>query len=127
MSEQTSGRVDGPRAVAEAYWRDECLRDVDLVLRHYHADGEFQGPNGPRLVGHEQIRRFYEASVAAFPGLEVTIVAEVVDGDTGAFEFVAQLTDHQGRTYPARGTNMVRVRDGKFVTNHSYFDTADLP
>jgi ketosteroid isomerase-like protein len=116
-----------PRAVAEAYWRDECLRDVDLVMAHYHPDGEFQGPNGPRLVGTAEIRGFYEASVAAFPGLRVTIVSEVVDGDAGAFEFVAELTDHAGRVYPARGTNVVRVRDGKFVSNHSSFDTRDLP
>ncbi|HEX5828401.1 MAG TPA: nuclear transport factor 2 family protein [Candidatus Limnocylindrales bacterium] len=127
MTAETGGAPAGPRAVAEAYWRDECLRDVDLVLGHYHPDGEFQGPNGPRLVGHEQIRGFYEASVAAFPGLAVAIVAGVEDGDRGAFEFVAELTDHDGRVYPARGTNMVVVRDGKFVSNHSYFDTSELP
>lgn len=118
---------DGPRAVADAYWRDECLRDVDLVLSHYHPDGEFRGPNGPALVGHEQIRGFYEASCAAFPGLRVEIVGEVVAGDWGAFEFVAELTDHDGRVYPARGTNVMHVRDGKFVSNHSYFDTSELP
>lgn len=122
-----NGVLDGPRAVAEAYWRDECLRDVDLVMSHYHPDGEFQGPNGPRLVGHAQVRGFYEASVAAFPRLAVTIVSEVVDGNRGAFEFVAELTDHAGRVYPARGTNVVEVRDGKFVSNHSSFDTKDLP
>jgi ketosteroid isomerase-like protein len=117
----------GPRAVAEAYWRDESLRDVDLVLSHYHPDGEFQGPNGPRLVGHDQIRGFYDASVAAYPGLRVAIVGEVVDGDLGAFEFEAELVDHEGRRYPVRGANVVRVRDGKFVSNHSHFDTGSLP
>lgn len=127
MTSEQDVPADGPRAVAEAYWHDECLRDVDLVLGHYHPDAEFQGPNGPRLIGHEQIRTFYEGSVAAYPGLWVTIVSGVVDGDSGAFEFVAELTNHDGRRYPARGTNMVIVRDGKFVSNHSYFDTSELP
>ncbi len=100
---------------------------MDLVLSHYHDDGEFQGPSGPPLVGHDRIRTFYEASVAAFPGLSVTIVSEVVDGDRGAFEFVAELTDLTGRRYLARGTNVVHVLDGRFVSNHSAFDTSELP
>ncbi|HEY3334349.1 MAG TPA: nuclear transport factor 2 family protein [Candidatus Limnocylindrales bacterium] len=127
MSERSSTEGGGPRAVVEAYWRDECLRDLPRIMGHYHPDAEFQGPNGPALVGHDQIRGFYEASIAAYPGLRVEIVSEVVDGDRGAFEFVAELTDHEGRSYPARGTNVVTVRDGRFVSNHSSFDTRDIP
>src|ERR1700693_5724864 len=102
---------DGPRAVAEAYWRDEGARDVEAVMAHYHPDAEFTGPGG-RRVGHDEIRAYYEASVAPYPGLWVRITAELVIGDRGALEWVAELTDHEGRRYPASGVNVVEVRDG---------------
>lgn len=117
---------DGPRAVAEAYWRDECARDVDAVMAHYHADAEFVGPGG-RRVGHAEIRPYYEASVAAYPRLSVEIVAELVIGDRGAFEWRAELTDHEGQHYPASGVNLVEVHDGRFTSNRSYFDTRPIP
>jgi len=117
---------DGPRAVAEAYWRDECARDVDAVMSHYHSDAEFVGPGG-RRVGHAEIRSYYEASAAAYPGLWVEIDTELVIGDRGALEWRAELTDHDGRRYPASGVNIVEVRDGKFASVHSYFDTRSIP
>ena len=117
---------DGPRAVAEAYWSDECARDVDAVMSHYHSDAEFVGPGG-RRVGHAEIRSYYEASAAAYPGLWVEIDTELVIGDRGALEWRAELTDHDGRRYPASGVNIVEVRDGKFASVHSYFDTRSIP
>ncbi len=118
---------DGPREVAEAYWRDEGARDVDAVMAHYHPDAEFREPGGLVRRGHAEIRAYYEASCAAHPGLWVRIVAEIVIGDRGALEWVAELTDHEGRRHPASGVNLVEVRDGKFTSVHSYFDTRHIP
>ena len=118
---------DGPRAVAEAYWRDESARDVDAVMSHYHPDAEFREPGGLLRRGHAEIREFYAASCAAFPGLWVKIINEIVIGDRGALEWVAELTDHDGKHYPASGVNIVEVRDGRFTSVHSYFDTRGLP
>lgn len=117
---------DGPRAVAEAYWRDESARDVDAVMSHYHPDAEFVGPGG-RRVGHAEIRDYYAQSAATYPGLWVDIVAELVVGDRAALEWRAELTDHDGRRYPAGGVNLVEVRDGRFTSVHSYFDTRSIP
>jgi len=118
---------DGPRAVAEAYWRDESARDIDAVMTHYHADAEFVEPGGRRRVGHDDIRAYYEASAAAYPGLWVEILAELVIGDRGALEWRAELMDHGGTRIPARGVNIVEVRDGRFTSVHSYFDTRAIP
>lgn len=118
---------EGPREVAETYWRDEGRRDVDAVMSHYHPDAEFREPGGRVRHGREEIREFYEASCAAFPGLWVRIVDAFVLGDRAALEWVAELTDHEGRTYPASGVNVVIVRDGKFTSVHSYFDTRHIP
>lgn len=119
--------IDGPRAIAEAYWRDEGARDIDAVMSRYHEDAEFVGPDGERRVGHARIREYYEASCRAFPGLWVEIDDAIVIGDRGALEWHAELTDREGRRYPARGVNVVRTRDGKFTSVHSYFDTRSIP
>jgi len=116
---------DGPRAVAEAYWRDESARDVDAVMSHYHPDAEFIGPGG-RRVGHAEIRRYYEDSCAAFPGLRVEILDELIAGDRAALEWRAELTDHEGRRFPVSGVNVIVVRGGRFVSVHSYFDTSTI-
>ncbi len=92
--------TDGPRAVAEAYWRDESARDIDGVMSHYHADAELVEPGGRRRMGHDDIRAYYEASAAGYPGLWVEILAELVIGDRAALEWRAELTAHDGTRIP---------------------------
>ena len=116
---------DGPRAVAEAYWRDESARDVDAVLSHYHPDAEFVGPGG-RRVGHAEIRAYYEESARVYPGLWVEITRDLTLGPCAVLEWRAELTDTEGRHYPATGANVVEVQDGKFTSVRSYFDTRGL-
>lgn len=116
---------DGPRAVAESYWRDESARNIDAVLDHFHPDAELWAPGGHR-VGHAEIRAYYEDSARAYPGLWVEIIDELVVGDRATLEWRAELTDTAGQRYRASGANVVEVRDGKFVYVHSYFDTRPL-
>ncbi len=115
----------GPREVAESYWRAECTRDTDAVLSHYWPDAEFRSPS-QRYLGHAQIRSYYDESAARFPGLDVTIVRDLVVGNVGALEWTARLTDADGRTVAVDGVNLVEVRDGRFVSVHSYFDATLL-
>ncbi len=115
-----------PREVAESYWEAECTRDVEAVLAHYHHDAIMQPP-GQYLVGHEQIRLFYEDSVKRFAGLEVKIVHEVRNGNDSAIEWDAVLIDYQGVRHPLKGVNIIRVEDGKFRYVHAYFDPSVLP
>jgi ketosteroid isomerase-like protein len=115
-----------PREVAEAYWRAEESRDVEAVLSHFHEDAVFHPVAGP-LRGHDEIRTFYDGMGDTFPGLSVTIVNEVRDGDAAALEWEAVLTDHDGNDYPIRGVNIVRIRDGKFDHVAAYFDPTQFP
>src|SRR5688500_1531110 len=50
-----------PREVSESYWRAEAERNVDKVGQHWHADGIFMPP-GERLVGWENISKWYAAT-----------------------------------------------------------------
>jgi len=110
-----------PRQLSESYWAAECRRDIDAVLQHYHEDAVYEDGSG-RYEGHAAIRSFYEASAAAYPGLEVTIVRDITSGEVGALEFHAVLIDPSGARNVVRGVNLVVVRDGRFVSVRSYED-----
>jgi ketosteroid isomerase-like protein len=115
-----------PRAVAESYWRAEERRDVEAVLEHFHEDAVFHPVSGP-LVGRAEIRTFYDGMGDTFPGLSVSIVHEIGNGDEAALEWEAILTARDGVEYPIRGVNVVRVRDGKFERVTAYFDPTQFP
>ena len=111
-----------PREVSEAYWAAECRRDVDAVMAFYHPDATFEDAGGLRR-GHAEVRRVYEESKAAYPGLEVRILREFTfSADTGGLEYYAVLIDAVGTRFKVRGVNVVTVRDGKFVSVRSYED-----
>lgn len=113
------------REIAESYWKAECERDVDKVLSHYHVDATFCPP-GQTLLGHAQIRTFYDASRVDFPGLEVEITNEFTAGDESALEWRAVLTPPTGEKITILGVNIIKIRDGKFIWVHAYFDPSVL-
>ena len=114
--------MSAPRAVSESYWAAECRRDIDAVMDHYQPDASYEDAGG-RRVGAAAIRRAYEESARAYPGLEVRIVREFLhDPDCGALEFDAVLVDPAGRRFRVRGVNVVTLRDGKFTSVRSYED-----
>ncbi len=115
-----------PRTVVENYWDIECKRNVEAILGCYNEDAELLVPGLGQLVGHEQIRRFYQESIERFPVLEVKIVNAVENGDRGAFEWRSRFRDHEGREYPLSGVNMVSVRDGRLQEVHVYYDPAEI-
>jgi ketosteroid isomerase-like protein len=111
-----------PREVSESYWAAECRRDIDAVMSHYQPDGWYEDSGG-RRQGQAAIRRAYEDSAAAYPGLEVRIVREFISNpECGALEFDAVLVDAAGRRFRVRGVNVVVLRDGRFVSVRSYED-----
>ena len=110
-----------PLEISESYWADECLRDIDGVMEHYHEDGTYEGPDG-RRTGNDAIRAGYEEHGRLYPGLEVEIVQEFPRGDSSAIVFDAVVTDAAGKRYRVRGVNIVQVRDDKFVSVRSYED-----
>jgi len=110
-----------PRQVAESYWRAEAQRDAEEVCRHYHPDAVFLPP-GERLVGRDEIRKWYEATYRQFRSVRVDIVHEISQGNEAAFEWKATLTDSSGTVYTPVGVNVVRVENGLFREVRAYFD-----
>jgi ketosteroid isomerase-like protein len=111
-----------PLEVSESYWAAECRRDVDAIMAHYQPDATYQDGAG-LLVGQTAIRGYYEASIADFPGLEVTILREFIGApDTSALEVHAVLTDHEGHQSVIEGLIAITVRDGKMASIRCYED-----
>jgi ketosteroid isomerase-like protein len=116
--------MSAPRDVSESYWAAECRRDIDAVMAHYQPDASYEDASG-RRVGSAAIRRAYEESARAYPGLEVRIVREfTLDEECGALEYDAVLIDPAGARLRVRGVNVVTLRDGKFTSVRSYEDAA---
>jgi ketosteroid isomerase-like protein len=115
-----------PRDVVENYWRIECTRDVDAVLACYDEKAELRVPGLGRLVGHAQIRQFYQQSVDRYPHLEVNIVGAIEGGDQGAFEWRSLFRDHNGVAFRLKGANVIRITGDRFAEVHVYYDPTEL-
>ena len=114
--------MSAPREVSEAYWAAECRRDIDAVMTFYHGDASYEDAGGLRR-GQAAIRRSYEESARAYPGLEVRIVREFTFSlECSGLEFDATLIDAAGTRFRVRGVNVVVVRDGRFESVRSYED-----
>lgn len=110
------------RNVVERYWRDEETRNVAAIIAHYHPHGSLTVPNMGRLEGHEEIRRFYDASVAQFPHLHLEVLDGFERGNKGAFEWQATFSDSSGRLFVLRGVNMVVVEHERLWSVQVYDD-----
>jgi hypothetical protein len=110
-----------PAEVMRSYWSAECRRDLGGVLEHYAPDALLRDPAGV-YRGHAEIVRYYAASMAEFPGLEIRIVDEIISGSRGAFEFEARLTAADGTGMVVRGLSLVSLRDGVLESMHCYED-----
>jgi len=60
--------------LAREYWNAEESRDINAILSFFSRDARWTGPDGVTLVGHDQIRTFYEKSAAEYPTLSVEVM-----------------------------------------------------
>ena len=60
-------------------------RDADRLAADHCEQGTFESPAAGRVTGREAIRRVYAFWLEAFPDLEFTWDAPVIDGDRLAF------------------------------------------
>lgn len=109
------------RQIAERYWRAEESRGMEAILNCYHPDAELVVPEMGRLVGHAEIRRFYEPSIKRFRSLKVEIKRGVEQAEEGVFEWEATFTDNEGKVVVSQGANIVVINDGKFQSVHVYY------
>lgn len=111
--------------LARAYWDSEESRDLGRILEHFEPTATWRGP-GSDFAGSGQFRAFYEASIAGYPRLEVTIVEVLGDLERAALRWSAKLWDHDDREFGLEGVNFMTWRDGRIVDLATFFDPTPL-
>ena len=112
--------------------------DEAAMRRHWAEDGVLEAPGGARLEGLDAIVSYAMAWIRAFPDAHLEVKARMASGDTVVHEMVFHGT-HQGtlvgpqgeipptgRSLDGRAVQVFRVRDGKIVEEHLYFDEVDV-
>jgi hypothetical protein len=108
--------------LARKYWIAEESRDIDAILSFFSKNARWTGPDGITLVGHEQIRTFYENSAAAYPILSVDIMRSYGDKREGSVEWKAKLTAPDGSVLDLSGVNIMKRKRNKFTDLTAYFN-----
>ena len=109
-------------ALAREYWTAEESRDINAILSFFSDDAQWTGPDGVTLIGHAQIRTFYENSARLYPGLTVQIGRTYGDENEGAIEWIAKLTATDGGVVDLSGVNIMKRSGDKFTHLTAYFD-----
>lgn len=112
--------------IARSYWKAEASRDVAAILAHFAPDAVWRGPGGVELRGHDEIRRFYEDTGRAFPGLEVEVVGVLGDDHTAALQWSSVLIDGDGGRHPLIGVNVMEGDGERIVSLRTYYDRAQV-
>jgi predicted ester cyclase len=110
--------------ISRAYWQAEMLHDIEKVMSFFSPNTTFTAP-GVALKGAE-IRSFYAESFKAFPKLEHTVKRVMGNDRLACLEWVATLTDTQGRRRTFSGVNIAEVDGDKFISITAYFDRKEL-
>jgi steroid delta-isomerase-like uncharacterized protein len=109
--------------------------DVEGVLRFY--DPQIRWTNNPMAevyAGHQEVGDYLRSLFAAFPDLVFTVRHRIARGDQVAEEWTMRGTHRgeylgvpaTGRSITIDGMSMVRMRDGRFLRDDFYFDTAGV-
>lgn len=111
--------------IARRYWQAEASRDVAAIMAFFTPDAEWRGP-GVSARGHEEIRPFYQASAAQFPGLEVDVVRVTGGAEEAALQWRAVFTDAAGERYGVEGVNVMRTDGERISSLTTYYDPSAL-
>jgi uncharacterized protein (TIGR02246 family) len=108
--------------LAREYWTAEESRDIEAILSFFTEDARWTGPDGVTLVGHNQIRDFYESSAAAYPTLSVEVMRSYGNKHEGTVEWKAKLVAPDGRVLDLSGVNIMKRKRNKFTHLTAYFN-----
>jgi hypothetical protein len=115
-----------PAQAMRNYFAMEMTRNLDLIMATYSCEAVFTTP-GTVMRGWDEIRPFYEDSVARFEHLDVQIPISFSDGENGVAEWSAKLTSYDGEELLLSGVNVVDVRSyydvGKYNDDGSNSET----
>jgi len=112
--------------------------DIEAYLANQHPDVELILGDGTCLRGHEQVRQYIQALLAAFPDGQLTFGQQVLGPDaaatevsfsgtnTGPLPSPAGMLPPTGRTVHLRSASMLQIRDGLIASEHNYADQLEL-
>ncbi len=112
--------------IARSYWKAEASRDVTAILAHFAPDAVWVGPGDIELRGHDEIRRFSEATGRDFPGLEVEVTGVVGGERAAALQWSAVLIDPAGGRHPLVGINVMEGDGERITALRAYYDRAQV-
>jgi steroid delta-isomerase-like uncharacterized protein len=104
----------------------------------YADDVVFEAPGDVRIEDADATTGYAMAWLNAFPDAKLTVQDEIYDGEWGVQRFTFDGTHQATLSGPAgdipatnrrlsgRGLQMFRVRDGKIVEEHLYFDQVQV-
>jgi hypothetical protein len=105
-----------------AYWADECARDLERLMTHFTSDAEVVTPDGV-FRGREQVVSLYKKSFDAFPGLTVDVKASFVGRGAHCFEYSAVLSDAADNRWLIEGVNLMKLERGLISSLRSFEDS----
>lgn len=92
-------------------------------------------PLGKVMKGHQEFRDFYEASIIAFPDIDMKLIAGTADAVSGGAEWTLSGTflgetemmgKPTGKRFEIRGASFLRFKDGKISYLADYWDMVAL-
>jgi steroid delta-isomerase-like uncharacterized protein len=126
------------KSVADAGVQTFNDHDEDAIRALYADDAVLEAPGNVHVEGADACTEYVMVWQRAFPDATLTVHNEVVAGDTAVHEFTFDGTQTEtlaspGGEIPAtnrrvtgRGTEVIRVVDGKIASFHLYFDQVDV-
>jgi len=105
--------------------------DPDKVASFYTDDVVYEDvAYGMTAHGHAEMRKLAADFFAAVPDLKLEPVNSFVENGHGSVEWVFSGTDaglyKTGKKFSVRGASLFEVRDGKFLRNKDFYDSATI-
>ncbi len=80
--------------------------------------------------GREEVRKFFQAEIAAVPDLELKLLRSHISDGHGTIEWTFSGTDKDvfktGKKFSVRGVSVIELRDGKISRNLDFYDAATI-
>jgi steroid delta-isomerase-like uncharacterized protein len=126
------------KSVLDEYQNAFNAHDEERLRACYTDDAVFTAPGGVRLEGPEEIVAWAMAWLNAFPDATATVDNEIIAGDWATLQQTFKGTHTEtfvsgdgdipatGKSVVGRAGEVIRVKDGKIVEDHLYFDNMEL-
>ena len=126
------------KTVLDEYQNAFNAHDEERLRACYTDDAVFTAPGGVRLEGPQEIVAWAMAWLNAFPDAAATVDNELIAGDWATLQqtFTGTHTETlvspegdvpaTGKSVVGRVGEVIRVKDGKIVEDHLYFDNMEI-